>query len=63
MDTRGNVVDFAVREVSRTFSFTVVVGNGATQDTFLKSQGKFFLSFLRTHFYIFLTPKNYKLSL
>ena len=40
-----------------------VVGNGATQDTFLKSQGKFFLLFLYTLFYIFLTPKNYKSSL
>ena len=27
---------------------------------FLKSQGKFFLPFLCTLFYIFLTPKNYK---
>ena len=27
---------------------------------FLKSQGKFFWSFLCTLFYIFLTPKNYK---
>ena len=40
-----------------------VVGNGATQDTYLRSQGKFFLSFLCTLFYIFLTPKNYKSSL
>ena len=30
---------------------------------FLKSQGKLFLSFPCTLFYIFLTPKNYKLSL
>ena len=30
---------------------------------FLKSQGKFFLSFPCTLFYIFLTPKNYKSSL
>ena len=30
---------------------------------FLKSQGKFFLSFSCTLFYIFLTPKNYKSSL
>ena len=37
-----------------------VVGNRATQDTFLKSQGDFFLSFPYTLFYIFLTPKNYK---
>ena len=40
-----------------------VVGNGATQDTFLKSQGKCFLSFLCTLFYIFLIPKNYRSSL
>ena len=30
---------------------------------FLKSQGNFFLSFPCTLFYIFLTPKNYKLRL
>ena len=42
------------------FRLTKVVENGPTQDTFLKSQGKFFLSFLYTLFYIFLTPKNYK---
>ena len=30
---------------------------------FLKSQGKFYLSFLCTLFYIFLTLKNYKSSL
>ena len=29
----------------------------------LKSQGKFFLSFPCTLFYIFLTPKNYNLSI
>ena len=40
-----------------------VVGNGATQDTFLKTQGKFFLSFPCTLFYIFLIPKNYRSSL
>ena len=40
-----------------------VVINGAPQDTFLKSKGKFFLSFLCILFYIFLTPKNYKSSL
>ena len=39
---------------------SIVVGNGATQDTFLKAQRKFFLSFLCTLFYIFLTRKNYK---
>ena len=38
----------------------IVLGNGLTQDTFLKSQGKFFLSFPCTLFYIFLVPKNYK---
>ena len=37
-------------------SSTSVVGNGATQDSFLKSQGKFLLSFLCTLFYILLTP-------
>ena len=30
---------------------------------FLKAQGKFIFSFPCTLFYIFLTPKNYKLSL
>ena len=45
------------------WSLVLVVGNRATQDTFLKYQGKFFLSFLCTLFYIFLKPKNYKSSL
>ena len=37
---------------------TKVVGNRATLGHFLKSQDKFFLSFLCTLFVIFLTPKK-----
>ena len=39
-----------------------VVENGASQDTSQRSQGKFFLSFLCTLFYTFLTAKNYKVE-
>ena len=42
---------------------TAVVGNRATQDTSQKPQGKFFLSFLYTFFYIFQDLKNYELRL
>ena len=49
--------------LNRIYQLLSVVGSGATQDTFLKSQGKFLLSFPCTLFYIFLTPKNYNSSL
>ena len=39
-----------------------VIENGASQDTFQRSQGKFFLSFLCTLFNKFLTAKNYKIE-
>ena len=39
-----------------------VVENGASQDTFQRSQGKFFLLFVCTLFYTFLTAKNYKIK-
>ena len=41
-------------------SVSRLVGNRATQDTFLKSQGKFLCHLHVPFSYIFLTPKNYK---